>query len=524
MGPQVTFRAELDRRNSDPAGRTWVYVPYDQLTDQVGPLSQRDPTELGIVLVESAAKARARPYHKQKLALVLANQRQFALEQAARGVAVDHRFVRGDFASGLTQAVRAHGPLTVMEPAEREHRQAIHPLVEAGALEVVPHEGWLSTQADFDALGDAPWRMDAFYRGLRQRTGWLMEDGSPEGGRYSFDGENREPWPGTPPAPEPPRFTPDAVTLEACEQVERHYADHPGRLSPEALPATRDDAEAHWDWALAHCLTHFGTYEDAMSDRSRGLFHTRVSPLVNLHRLLPRRVVADVAHSDAPLNAREGFVRQVLGWREFVRHVHRRTDGMREAHGVRLTDPLTRDNPLPAAFWEGAPSGLHCLDDAVTAVWEDGYTHHIVRLMVLANLATLLDVRPSELSDWFWVAYTDAYDWVVEPNVLGMGTFGIGDRMTTKPYVSGSNYLNKMSDHCGSCAFHPKKTCPITPLYWAFLQRHREALGEVDRMALPLGSLRRRSDARKQADARTYERVRSRLDAGSRLTPADLED
>lgn len=513
------FLKQLRNLETKNAPKRWLYVPYDQLSDRIGPLASSPLGSVGIVMVESSDKAARRPYHKQKLALVLSNQRQFALEQAGRGVPVDYRFSSHSIASVLQTASECHGPLTMMEGAERELRQEVQPLVEAGCMTVVPHEGWLTEAADFEALGAPPWRMDAFYRQVRRRTGWLMKGGKPAGGRFSFDGENRQPWRGDPPLPEPPRFEPDAVTLEVCQMIEERFAGHPGRLDPYTLPSTQRDADRLWRWARDECMTHFGTYEDAMTRQSRGLFHTRVASLMNLHRLLPAAVVSDVAESDAPLNAREGFVRQVLGWREFVRHVHRRTDGMRQVGERTLVDPLGRDRALPPAFWQKGRTNLLCLDDAVDAVWDEGWTHHIVRLMVLANLATLLDVRPWELSDWFWVGFIDAFDWVVEPNVVGMGTFGVGPLMTTKPYISGSNYLNKMGDACKSCAFHPKKTCPITPLYWAFLARHEEVLSGVDRLRMPLRSLQKRAPERRARDAAIFDWVIRTLQEGQLLSP-----
>jgi deoxyribodipyrimidine photolyase-related protein len=361
--------------------------------------------------------------------------------------------------------------------------------------------------------------MDAFYRHVRRRTGILMDDGSPAGGRFSHDGDNRQPWKGDPPAPEVPRFDVDDVTAEVADLIRTRYADHPGRLDPGTVPATADDVLALWDWARRTCMTHFGPYEDALSTRSRSLFHTRISGLLNLHRLLPRQVLDDVLALDIPLGSAEGFVRQILGWREFVRHVHRVSDGFRR-EGMR-PDALTLPTPLPPAWWEGSPSGLACLDDTVRAVWEDGYTHHIPRLMVLANIALLLDVDARALTDWFWVAYTDAYDWVVEPNVLGMGTFATGELMTTKPYIAGSGYLHRMGDHCAGCAFHPKKTCPLTPLYWAWLARHDAEVDHVQRLTRQLWSARRRDPGKRDQDAATFVRVRDTLLAGGRLVPED---
>ena len=528
-----TFRERLAARNPDPRNRRWLFVPYDQLSDRIGPLARLDPPDAGIVLVESPWKAARRPYHKQKLALILSNLRHFAVEQAERGVAVRHVVAHGPYRDALRPLVEELGELTVMEPAERELRVDLAPLVTEGRLKVVPHEGWLTTGGQFEESqgGPPPWRMDAFYRRVRRDSGLLMDEaGKPLGGKYSFDAENREPWNGDPPAPEEPGFPLDPIKEEVLGLVESVFSEHPGELRPEALTATRADAEELWTWAKRECLESFGPYEDAMSTRSEGLFHTRISFLLHVHRLLPSRVVEEIAESDAPLASREGFVRQVLGWREFMRHVHARTDGFRDLSGSAATEAdaatepaapsaLGAEMPLPPAWW-GSKSGLACLDTVVGSVLRTGYSHHITRLMVLANLATLLDVSPRELTDWFWAMYTDAFDWVVEPNVLGMGTFGAGDLMTTKPYVSGAAYIHRMSDYCENCAFDPKKDCPITSLYWAFLSRHEEALKENPRMRLPLASMRKRAEAARLWDAKVYEWVSRELSGGRKLDPA----
>jgi len=504
-------------------GRRWLFVPYDQLTDAVGPLAKEPAHELGIVLVECPAKAERRPYHRRKLALVLGNLRHFALEQARRGVAVRHVVSDGGYADALQPLMASLGPLRVMDPAERELRAELAPLIARGMLEVVPHEGWLTTERDFAAAGpsEGPWRMDRFYRAVRRRTGVLMDEGKPRGGQFSHDGANRRPWKGEPPAPTPPTFPNDPVKDEVVALVRDRFGDHPGRLDPATLPVTRHDAEALWAWVMDQCMVHFGPYEDAMATGQPRLFHTGISELLNLHRLLPARVVDDVARAELPINSQEGFVRQVLGWREFVRHVHRATDGFRTLSPDAAPNVLDAHRPLPAAYWPGRPSGLACLDEVVGDVWRDGYSHHITRLMVLSNLATLLGVDPRELTDWFWVAYSDAYDWVVEPNVLGMGTFAAGPVMTTKPYVSGAAYLSRMSDYCRSCALHPKKTCPITPMYWAFLHRNAERLADNQRLKLPLASARKRSIEQKAHDVRAADRVAACLAAGERYTPEE---
>lgn len=531
----VFRRALADAHRAASGGdtaRRWLLVPYDQLTADIGPLALEAPGELGIVVIECPGKAARRPYHKQKLALVLTNLRHFAVEQAARGVRVRHE-VADSYAGALERVLpelgaRGGPPVRVMRPAERELRAELAPLISSKKLEEIPHEGWLSTEADFEESQptEPPWHMDAFYKHVRKRLDILMVKGKPEGGRFSFDTENRKKWPGTPAAPAVPTFEVDALTREVCDLVTERFAGHPGDLKAEMLPATRADAERLWAFAKHACLPAFGPFEDAMSTASRTLFHTRISPLLNILRLVAPRVVADVASmKELPLASREGFVRQILGWREYVRHVHERTDGFRVIRGERqptsasgssLTSFLGTGRALPPAFW-GKTSGLSCLDDVVSSVWQDGYSHHITRLMVLSNIAMLLDVSPRELTDWFWVAYIDAYDWVVEPNVHGMGTFGVGALMTTKPYIAGSAYIDKMSDYCKSCRFDPKTTCPLPSLYWAYLGRHRERLAQVNRMKLPIASERKRTDAQKEAAASIYERVARTLAEGREL-------
>lgn len=543
----------LARHRADPSGRRWVFVAYDQLTSAVGPLAEIPVRELGIVLVEAPAKASNRPYHRQKLALVLANLRHFAVEQASRGVAVHHVVSSGSYADALEALPPSMLPLLAMVPAERELRRDLEGLVRAGKLRYVPNATWATTHADFvESQGEhPPYRMDVFYKHVRKRTGILMEGGKPAGGKFSFDAENRKRWPGSPPAPRMPRFEPDAITREVCDLVATRFAHHPGTLRPEMLPATQADAERLWEHAKRESLPHFGPFEDAISVRSRRLFHTSISGVLNLSRLLPMRLVREAAELPVPLPSREGFVRQILGWRELVRHVHEATDGFRRGGVPTLPSPgdggyrdwsgkawgsegarvpsadggacpshVGASAGVPPAYW-GATSGLACLDAVVEAVWDEGYSHHITRLMVLSNIATLLDVSPRALTDWFWVAYVDAYDWVVEPNVLAMGTYGAGGVMTTKPYIAGAAYIHKMGDACDGCAFDPKRTCPLTRLYWAYLKRHQASLTGSARMMVPLAALRKRSLADTRRDEEVFERTREALARGERLVPED---
>jgi deoxyribodipyrimidine photolyase-related protein len=511
----------------DVAQRRWVYVPYDRLTDRTGPLSEQPPRETGLVMMEALGKARRRPYHKKKLALIVASQRQFALEQAARGVKVIFVFTRGDHAEGLMEAQHRLGQreMTMMRGAERELRLDVERAREQGVrMTEVEDTTWLSTEADFDGVYHPPaksYLMDRFYRAMRKKTGVLMRDGEPLGGKFSFDAENRRPYRGKPAVPARPSFRPDAITAEAVELVAREFPDSFGALEGFDLPTTDAQARECWEFALRHLLPWFGPYEDAMAMREPDLFHTKISAILNISRVLPREVVADVERAaeegKIPLASAEGFIRQVLGWREFMRHVHRVTDGYREidvpvekskralkdAYAGAAPSALDAGRKLPAAYW-GTASGLNCLDTVVAQVVREGWSHHITRLMVLSNLAALCGFSPRELADWFWIAYVDAYDWVVETNVLGMGTYADGGVTATKPYVSGAAYIHRMSDYCGSCKYDPKKavgegSCPFTALYWSFLERNAARLEGNLRMAMPLTSLRKKPAAERKA-------------------------
>ena len=535
----MTFRDQVTKfrpARADFNKRHWIFVPYDRFTDRVGPLASQAPEDTGIVIVESTAKGHRRLYHKKKLALLISNMRHFALEQGARGVSVLYHWSPLSHGQALVELQHDQRlpDLTVMKPAERELRLDLDQAVRDGLrLHTVPDTAWLSTTEDFTGVfGEytpgKSYRMDQFYRHMRQKTGILMRKGKPEGGKLSFDVDNRRPYRGDPRVPDITRFHPDPVTLEVMEMVAREYPQHFGRLEGFDLPTTQPDCDRMWTEALTALLPHFGPYEDAMRDDEPHLFHSRVSALINLGRLIPHNLIRDVAAAAGdgaiPLASAEGFIRQILGWREFMRHVHEQTDGYRKvpvpseaaaspaktsqrAGSQPHPDPLQGARPaalgaarkLPAAYW-GVKSGMHCLDTVIEQVIDEGWSHHITRLMVLSNLATLCGFSARELTDWFWIAYVDAYDWVVETNVLGMGTHADGGVTATKPYVSGAAYINKMSNYCGHCRFDPKKStgegsCPFTALYWTFLERNRDTLGGNFRLQMPYNALAKKKES-----------------------------
>ncbi len=550
----VPFRKQIHPAHptsADIRNRRWIYIPYDRYTDRTGPLSEQPPEKTGIVIVESTAKAMRRPYHKKKLVLLISNMRHFALEQAAKGCSVLYHFSPQSHGQALLklQSDLALPELTVMKPAERELRIDLAQAASNGLkLREVPDTTWLSTTNDFlNVYG--PYKhgrsyvMDRFYRRVRQQTAILMKNAKPVGGQFSFDADNRNPYKNQIPIPAPPTFPPDDLTREVIQMVSDTYAHHFGSIDNFDLPVTQADCDTMWAFALKHLLPNFGPYEDAMRDDQLQLFHSRTSPLVNLGRLLPADLVRDVEQAATagrvPLSSAEGFIRQILGWREFIRHLHEQTDGYRLLRGHipselaqnrkprqihqkgspnqapeaahAYTQPAAEPDPyvgaapsalgaalpLPAVYW-GTKSGLHCIDTVVAQVIDEGWSHHITRLMVLSNLATLCGFSPRELTDWFWFAYVDAYDWVVEPNVLGMSTYADGGLTATKPYVSGAAYINRMSNYCGHCQYNPKTStgpdsCPFTALYWTFLERNQPILGSNFRLQMPYRTLAKKS-------------------------------
>lgn len=529
--------------NDAPSVESWHLVLFDQLHEQLLP-KDINPEKTGLLFIETTWKTRQLPYHKQKLALVLSNQRHYALEMKKRGFEIRYEFSIDSYADVLRNLSVKLGPITVTEPAEYGIRTSFTALEDNGVIQSLPHTGWMTSTSDFiDAVGDKPpWRMDKFYRYIRKKKKILVDENlKPVGGDWSYDSQNRLPWDGAVELPALPSFEPNAVTQEVVQMIEQQFNHHPGVLRIESLPSTDEHAEALWNWAKSTVMFWFGPYEDAMTIEHTTLFHTTISSLLNLNRLQAKTVVNEAIALDIPLHSKEGFVRQILGWREFVRHVHTKTDGFQsevpeDAAFVRpgagwegewaqprsTMNVLEAKYPLPKTFW-GAKSGMLCLDSAVEQVVETGYTHHIPRLMVLANIGTLLGVNPRELTDWFWAMFTDAYDWVVEPNVLAMGTYAVGEVMTTKPYVCGTPYIKKMGDYCGDCSLHHKKSCPISDMYWDFLEINKEHFNKNHRMFMPMRNLAKRDAEKIEKSRRVVKYVRSKLSEGVVVNPTELE-
>ncbi len=478
----------------------------DQLSDQVAPILGADPTELHILMIESLERSRVLPYHKQKLALLYSAMRHFRLRLEGQGFTV-HYQQTSSFAEGVQQYVQLFpgATLHLLEPAEWGTEQALRAAVEGagGSLVVLPNPLWLCSDADWQQYaGDKKqFRMEFFYRQMRRKTGYLMENGQPVGGQWNFDAENRK----VPPAGHrfPPKLElePDAITLETLAWVEASFPSHFGTLENFNWAVTREQALLALDHFLLHRLANFGPFEDAMQEGEEQLYHSLLSPALNLG-LLTTQEVCEAAleryhqssqSGDIPLESIEGFIRQILGWREFMFRVYR--NKMPE---FKSENQLEHHHNLPDFYWTGQTE-MRCLSSAVLQLERRGHTHHIPRLMVLGNFALLSGISPQQLNNWFLTTFVDAFDWVVTPNVLGMSQFADMGSFTSKPYVSGGAYISRMSNHCKNCIFDPKKTvghdaCPFSSLYWHFLERHKTRFQSNVRMSLVYANWNKRSD------------------------------
>jgi deoxyribodipyrimidine photolyase-related protein len=504
-----------------------IWITADQCTPQHPCLRTADPTTTIVLMIESIAHARERPSHKRKLVLMVAAMRGFADDLRAAGWTVDYYAECASFESALAAHVSRHRParFAMMSQSDYGVNARLTGLVAHHGLtvEIAPHGNFISSAADFNAVFP-PERtrvtMETFYRRMRVKTGLLMDGDRPAGGAWNFDRENRRPPKAGmtfPPEPAVPR---PAHVVAAIALVQRHFADHPGTIGDFDIPTTRADALAYAEDFFTHRLSGFGAYEDAMLRDEVRLYHSRLSALINIGLLHPlelcERAEAAYRSGTAPLSSVEGFIRQLIGWREFVWQLY-----WRLMPGYRTRNELDAQLPVPAFYRDGDTS-MACVGAALRATFELGWAHHIQRLMVLGNFALLAGCEPQAMTDWFWDMYVDGYDWVMVPNVVGMTLYADGGIVGTKPYAASANYINRMSDYCTGCAYDPKQTfgeraCPFNALYWDFIDRNQSAFAGNPRMALPVRAWRGR-DAPWQAAVRERARaLRARVRDGSPL-------
>ncbi|MBQ0744532.1 MAG: cryptochrome/photolyase family protein [Pseudomonas sp.] len=511
--------------------RHLILILGDQLDEAISSLRDADPQRDRILMAEVMEEGRYVPHHPQKILFVLSAMRHFAEQWRADGFTVD--YVRlddaGNSGSLLGELERARTRLAperilLCKPSEWRLLDIFQQAQQRWSeLELRDDERFFCTQSRFEAWakGRKQLRMELFYREMRKHTQLLMDpDGGPAGGAWNYDADNRKALPASVEIPPQPHFPQDAITLEVQALVAERFADHYGVLEGFDYPVTRAAAESLWQHFLALGMPSFGDYQDAMADNQPYLFHARIAAAMNIGLLDPRRVCLDVQAAwqagDIPLNAAEGFIRQILGWREYVRGIYWL---MMPDYAER--NALGNQRDLPEFYWTGE-TRMNCMSQAIGQTLEHAYAHHIQRLMVTGNFALLAGIQPKQICDWYLAVYMDAFDWVELPNTLGMVMHADGGYLGSKPYCASGQYIKRMSNHCKGCAYKVteqtgEKACPFNSLYWHFLMRHRDKLGANHRLAMVYRNLDRMPEAKQQALWAWGEKLLARLDAGYSL-------
>lgn len=483
--------------------------------------------EVVYVLMEIRQETDYVLHHAQKILAIFAAMRRFADQLRAAGhrvhyLAIDDPDNRQSLPGNLDRLLALHAA-TALEYQLPDEWRLDAQLRQYAARQSIPVHGvdsehFLSQREEVARFfgGRKRWIMELFYRHMRQRHGVLLEpDGQPLGGRWNFDAENRKPWRGDP--PEPPDLRPYHDHSALWQTISAAGVASFGKPNAHALrwPLDRGEALQQLEAFIKYGLPHFGDYQDAISAQAPRLFHSLLSFALNVKMLGPAEVIARVEAAgrdgQAPLAAVEGFIRQILGWREYVRGVY-----WAQMPGYADSNALGHTRPLPEWFWTGN-THMACVRSAIGLSLANAHAHHIQRLMVIGNFALLAGLDPQALHRWYLGIYIDAFEWVELPNTLGMSQFADGGLLATKPYVSAAAYLHRMGDHCGQCRYRRDlrtgvQACPFNALYWDFLARHAPQLEHNPRLALPYRQLARMPDPQRQALAMQAERLRAQLD------------
>lgn len=504
--------------------RRLVLVLGDQLSHDLSALREADRARDLVVMAEVTDEGTYAPHHPKKIALILSAMRHFAEELRAAGWQVAYTRLDDEDASRsivgeLMRRGQERGTSEVIATQPGEWR-LIAALNEAPLrVRQLPDDRFICALDEFDAWaeGRKELRMEYFYREMRRKTGLLMAGDRPAGGKWNYDRENRRSAQADMLRARPLQFTPDAITDAVLDLVAARFPGHFGRLRPFWFAVTADEARRAFDHFATHLLPGFGDCQDAMVTGDRFVHHSVISMYLNIGLLDPvdicDRVVEEWQSGRVPLNAAEGYLRQVIGWREYLRGIY-----FREGPGYVRRNALAHRRDLPAFFW-GAETRMNCVSEVIEQTKEEAYAHHIQRLMVTGNFALLSGVDPARVHEWYLAVYADAFEWVEAPNVIGMSQFADGGIVASKPYVSSGNYIKRMSDYCAGCAYSVARrsgpgACPFNPLYWDFLERHRSRFERNSRMG-PIYRTWDRMEAAHRAEVRAEAaRILDDLDAG----------
>ena len=502
----------------------------DQLSPNLASLRDIEPGDV-VLMAEVMDECSYVPHHVHKITLVLAGMRHFAETLRARGITVDYRklddtdntnSLRGEVIRAATEHHATE--IIATEPGEYRVLADMRTWPESCGcpVDIRTDDRFLCAIQQFRdwAAGRRSLRMEFFYRDMRRGHDILLDDGDPVGGKWNYDSENRKKLPSNITPPATPRVQPDAITRDVMQLVAARFPDNIGDVTNFALPVTRADAIVMLEDFITNRLPQFGDWQDAMKAGDPHLFHSLISTSLNLGLLNPLEICrqAETAYRQghAPLNAVEGFIRQILGWREYIRGIY----WLRMPEYRRL-NALSATRSLPWFYWN-ADTDMRCMAEAVGTTIENAYAHHIQRLMITGNFALLAALDPDAVDEWYLAVYADAYEWVEMPNTRGMALFADGGVVGSKPYAASGAYINKMSDYCGKCAYDVKdatgpKACPFNALYWDFIARHADRFAGNNRMAMPLMGLKRMAPTRLSAIRTRAAQLLDRLDRGEKL-------
>lgn len=505
-----------------------VFLFGDQLGLNIASLKGFDKTRDVIFMCEVEGEARAVKHHKKKLVFILSAMRHFAQELREAGYKL--RYVRLDdpdntqsFNSELARAIAELKPENIIltEPSEHRVRVAVQGWEAAHSVpvDIRPDDRFLCSREEFAewAKGRKQLRMEYFYRVLRRKYNILMDGDQPVGGAWNYDKDNRKPPKKGLNIPKPFMDEHDDITRDLMADIAVRFPDHFGDIEPFHFAVTREGALAVLAHFIKERLQLFGTYQDAMLMNEPWMYHSHISHYINCGLLEPMECIraAEEAYDNeaAPLNAVEGFIRQILGWREYVKGIY---DLFMPEYRTR--NYLNAERAIPPLYW-GAMTKMNCMSQCVKETKENAYAHHIQRLMVLGNFALLAGLRPDEVNDWYHLVYADAYEWVELPNVSGMVLHADGGVLGSKPYAASGSYINKMSNYCGSCSYKPAKkngaeACPFNYLYWNFMIEHAEALSGNPRMGMTYRTLGKMDDEKVAAVKSDAARFLKAMEAG----------
>lgn len=480
--------------------RTLRLVLGDQLSRGLAGLKDADPRRDTIIMAEVIDEATYAPHHPQKIILIFSAMRHFAEDLRREGFEVIYRKLdddgnQGSIASELQAALHliSYASLIITKPSEYRLYNALKIFGEEFQLatnkpfDYREDDRFLCPQTEFsDFVGDKKTlRLEYFYRHMRKKTGILMEHNHPQGGQWNYDQENRKSPPKGLKVPPCKAFVPDQITQDVISLVRDRFSHHFGDVDGFDMAVTRPQALSVLDYFCEHLLPQFGDYQDAMISSEPMMFHSRISAALNIGLLEPLEVIKAVENEyhkgRVSLAGTEGFVRQILGWREFVRGIYWH---FMPEYGTR--NGLKATEPLPSFYW-GAPTKMKCISEAVGATKRYAYAHHIQRLMVTGNFALMAGLDVAEVQNWYLAVYYDAFEWVEMPNTLGMALHGDDGVVGSKPYAASGQYINRMSNYCASCDYSPKESvgeraCPFNALYWDFFARHEDRFRGLQRI------------------------------------------